>query len=115
MSKTGCEPNVQTYNCLMKGLCYVGKVEEAFKLLVKMKKSLKKPDIYTYTAVMDGFGKVGRSDEGWSSLEEALADGLKPNVVTRLIPCLMGIVGKGGHWRVGLLKRMKERDCHRSY
>ncbi|KAK2658068.1 hypothetical protein Ddye_011120 [Dipteronia dyeriana] len=62
MGRVGCEPSTQTYNCLLKELCYVGRVEEAFEMLMDINKNdAMKPDMYTYihrhtaVPVMDGF------------------------------------------------------------
>ncbi|XVF32722.1 hypothetical protein REPUB_Repub17cG0107300 [Reevesia pubescens] len=82
MGRIRCKPIVQTYNCLLKGLCYVGKVEEANEMLMNMKKESTKHDIYSYTAVMNGFCKVGRSNEAMELFNLALDMGLIPNVVT---------------------------------
>ncbi|CAN0879551.1 Putative pentatricopeptide repeat-containing protein At1g09680 [Linum grandiflorum] len=85
MAKFELNPSIQTYNCLIKGLCYVGRVEQAFQLLADIKKTgdpAVVPDIYTYTVMMDGFCKVGRSDEAMELLDEAMEKGLKPNPVS---------------------------------
>lgn len=83
MGRIGCTPNVQIYNCLLKGLGYVGRVEEAFELLVDIEEATSiEPDIYTYIAMMDGFCMVGRSDEAMELLNEALEMGMTPTVIT---------------------------------
>nr|XP_043610126.1 pentatricopeptide repeat-containing protein At1g62670, mitochondrial-like [Erigeron canadensis] len=128
MDKVKCEPTINTYNCLLKGLCYVGRVEEAFELLTKIKKSCNddykgvsfkrlklRPDVYSYTAVMDGFCKVGRSNEALELLNEAIEIGLSPSIV-----CYNTIFN--GYFKEGrpmegfsLLKEMKERNCEPDY
>ncbi|TYK24906.1 pentatricopeptide repeat-containing protein [Cucumis melo var. makuwa] len=79
----GSKPTVQvqTYNCLLKGLCYVGEWKRPV-MLTKMKKNSLIPDIYTYKVLMDGLCKVGRSDEALELPNEAEENGLKPSVVT---------------------------------
>ncbi|KAL2330545.1 hypothetical protein Fmac_018126 [Flemingia macrophylla] len=74
--------NIQAHNCLVKGLSYVGKVDEALEMLMGMKGTSMEPDVYSYTAVMDGLCKVGRSDEAMELLNEAVGVGVVPNVVT---------------------------------
>ncbi|XP_020237444.1 pentatricopeptide repeat-containing protein At1g09900 [Cajanus cajan] len=74
--------SVQAQNCLLKGLSYVGKVDEALEMLMGMKGTSLEPDVYSYTAVMDGLCKVGRSDEAMELLHEAVGAGVVPNVVT---------------------------------
>ncbi|KAL4587214.1 hypothetical protein LXL04_000081 [Taraxacum kok-saghyz] len=122
MSKVKCDPTINTYNCLLKGLCYVGRVEDAYELLLKIKKSWKEqrdaslqPDVYTYTAVMDGFCKVGRSDEALELLDEAIKMGLTPSIVT-YNTIFNGYFKEGRPMEgFGLLKQMKERNCTPDY
>ncbi|KAL6520842.1 hypothetical protein OROGR_017411 [Orobanche gracilis] len=115
MSRIGCEFTVNTYNCLIKGLCYVGRVEEAFELMASIKNSSMKPDIYTYTTMMDGFCKVGRSSEALGLLNEALEMGINPNVVT--YNTLFNGYFKEGRplCGFGLLRRMEEGHCSPDY
>lgn len=119
MNRVGTKPTVQIYNCLLKGLCYVGKVEEAFEMLMKMKKREKnflKPDIYSYTCVMDGFCKVGRSDEARELLNEAEVEmGLTPNVVT-FNTLFQGYSREGRPLEgMSVLKLMKKKKCVPDY
>lgn len=116
MASVKCEPTTHTYNCLLKGLCYVGRIEEAYKMLMNMKKSSSiKPDIYTYTSVMNGFCKVGRSDEALELLDEAVGMGLVPNVVT-YNTLLNGYFKEGRPLEgIGLLNKMKMRNCVPDY
>ncbi|KAL7601795.1 hypothetical protein Lser_V15G25863 [Lactuca serriola] len=122
MGKVKCDPTINTYNCLLKGLCYVGKVEEANEFLSKIKKSWKEqrdgrlqPDVYTYTAVMDGFCKVGRSDEALELLNEAIEMGLTPSIVT-YNTIFNGYFKEGRPMEgFGLLQQMKERNCTPDY
>ncbi|GAY56494.1 hypothetical protein CUMW_172330 [Citrus unshiu] len=60
----------------------VGRVEEAYEMLMNVKNDGLKPAVYTYTAIMDGFCKVGRSNEAMELLNEAIERGVTPNVVT---------------------------------
>ncbi|KAL9421942.1 hypothetical protein AB3S75_034253 [Citrus x aurantiifolia] len=60
----------------------VGRVEEAYEMLMNVKNDGLKLDVYTYTAVMDGFCKVGRSNEAMELLNEAIERGVTPNMVT---------------------------------
>ncbi|KAK9057849.1 hypothetical protein SSX86_022687 [Deinandra increscens subsp. villosa] len=118
MGRVGCDPTINTYNCLLKGLCYVGRVEEAHELLSKIKKCWKegkcvdlKPDVYSFTAVMDGLCKVGRSDEGLELLNEAIEMGLDPSVVS-YNTIFNGYFKEGRPLEgFGLLEKMKERNC----
>ncbi|KAK6932160.1 Pentatricopeptide repeat [Dillenia turbinata] len=68
------KPTMQIYNCLLKGLCYVGRVEEAYNMLMKMKQSGKMLDICSC--------KVCRTDEAMELMNEAIERGLVPSVVT---------------------------------
>ncbi|XP_076927788.1 uncharacterized protein LOC143591482 [Bidens hawaiensis] len=112
MRQRECSPNINTYNCLLKGLCYVGRVEEANELLLKILKDGElKPDVYSFTAVMDGFCKVGRSDETLELLDEAIGIGLVPSIVT-YNTVFNGYFKEGRPLEgFGLLEKMKERGC----
>ncbi|XP_078428531.1 uncharacterized protein LOC144700851 [Wolffia australiana] len=81
MNKTDCRASIEAYNCLLHGLCHVGRVEEALKLVHQLKLSMKL-DVVTVTTVMDGFCKVGRTDEAMELLEDAMEAGVSPNTVT---------------------------------
>lgn len=116
MGKVKCEPTINTYNCLLKGLCFVGRVEDAYEMLSNIKKCCwKKVDIYSYTAVMDGFCKVGRTDEAVELLNEAIEIGLTPSIV--MYNTIFNGYFKEGRPMEGfdLLERMKERDCDPDY
>ncbi|MCD7450291.1 hypothetical protein HAX54_005012 [Datura stramonium] len=111
MGQIGCEPTIHTYNCF-EGLCFLGRVEEAYELLLNIKKSKKKPDLYTYTAVMDGFlvrwvGPVRH----WNCLKKLVEMGLTPNVVS--YNTLVYRYFKEGRPLdgIGLLRKMKEENC----
>ncbi|KAK1428073.1 hypothetical protein QVD17_16900 [Tagetes erecta] len=127
MGQVQCDPSINTYNCLLKGLCYVGRVEEANELLSRIKKSWKenakdasfkknqemlKPDVYSFTAVMDGFCKVGRSDEALELLNEAIEMGLVPSIVS-YNTIFNGYFKEGRPLEgFGLLEKMKERELN---
>lgn len=112
--------SVKAQNCLLKGLSYVGRVEEALEMLKGMKEEKNLidlgPDVYSYTAVMDGLCKVGRSDEAMELLNEAIEMGLKPNVVT-FNTLIQGYSREGRPMEgVSVLKLMKNKhgcvpDC----
>ncbi|TKY65672.1 Pentatricopeptide repeat-containing protein mitochondrial [Spatholobus suberectus] len=113
MGRKGCnyKGSVQAQNCLLKGLSYVGKVEEALEMLMGMKGTSLEPDVYSYTAVMDGLCKVGRSDEAMGLLNEAVGMGLVPSVVT-FNTLLQGYSREGRPMEgVNVLKMMKEHGC----
>jgi len=63
MKGEGLEPNVFTYNILLKALCKNGKVDGACKLLVEMSKRGCVPDKVSYTTVVAGMCRDGRVDE----------------------------------------------------
>ncbi|CAI0423791.1 unnamed protein product [Linum tenue] len=116
MERVGRKPSVQTYNCLLKGLCYVGRVEEAFELLQDIKKmSTVLPDMYTYTVMMDGFCRVGRSDEAMELMNEALGMELQPTAVS--FNALFHGYNKEGRPLKGikLLQQMEQRGLSPDY
>lgn len=81
MCGLGCEPTIRTYNSLVGGLCYVGRLEEALELLKKLKDSPLTLDIYIFTIVLDGFCKVGRT-EATAIFHDAIGMGLSPTTFT---------------------------------
>ncbi|KAM0991728.1 hypothetical protein ACFX2I_010054 [Malus domestica] len=110
MVENGFYPDPATFTVL--GLCYVGRVEVAYDILMRIKKKNEvKPDIYTFSAVMDGFCKVGRSDEVMELLDEAMEIGLIPDVVS--FNALFHGYCKEGRPMEGLnvSKKMKEMNC----
>ncbi|CAN6575979.1 unnamed protein product [Malus baccata var. baccata] len=90
----GLKPTIQIYNCLLKGLCYVGRVEVAYDILMRIKKKL-----------------MGRSDEAMELLDEAMEIGLIPDVVS--FNALFHGYCKEGRPMEGLnvSKKMKEMNC----
>ncbi|KAJ0031145.1 hypothetical protein Pint_13719 [Pistacia integerrima] len=76
----GLKDNISTHNSILKGLCIVGKLEQAGTYLKHMTKSNVKPDVISYRVVINGYCKMGKSDEAISLLKEMQAGGIKPNV-----------------------------------
>uniref|UniRef100_A0A0A9CRE8 PROP1-like PPR domain-containing protein n=1 Tax=Arundo donax TaxID=35708 RepID=A0A0A9CRE8_ARUDO len=111
MRALGCEPTIRTYNSLVGGLCYVGRLEEALDLLNKLKDSPKTPDIYTFTIVLDGFCKVGRTEEAMAIFHDAIGMGLSPTTFT-YNALLNGHCKEGNPLRAyGLLMEMCANDA----
>ncbi|KAJ0091432.1 hypothetical protein Patl1_13814 [Pistacia atlantica] len=80
MRLDGLKDNISTHNSILKGLCIVGKLEQAGIYLKHMTKANMKPDVISYRVVINGYCKTGKSDEAISLLKEMQAGGIKPNV-----------------------------------
>nr|XP_043609746.1 pentatricopeptide repeat-containing protein At4g20740 [Erigeron canadensis]XP_043609747.1 pentatricopeptide repeat-containing protein At4g20740 [Erigeron canadensis] len=97
-----------TFMILIKGLCKAGQVEEALKLLNKMRK-LCKPDVFAYTAMIRILVSEGNLDGCLRVWEEMVRDKVQPDVMA-YTTLIMGLC-KGNRVDKGheLFKDMKEK------
>ncbi|KAK4412666.1 Pentatricopeptide repeat-containing protein [Sesamum alatum] len=71
-----CEPNVLTYNVLINGLCLNGNVDEARRMMSRMRLSGLRDNIATHTSLLKGYCIAGRSDEAVKHFKEMLNLGM---------------------------------------
>ncbi|XP_020965463.1 pentatricopeptide repeat-containing protein At4g20090 isoform X2 [Arachis ipaensis] len=64
------QPNVLTFNLIIKALCKLGLVDKAIEAFREMPPRGCAPDTYTYSTLMDGLCKEGRIDEAILLLDE---------------------------------------------
>ncbi|KAL0330661.1 UNVERIFIED_CONTAM: Pentatricopeptide repeat-containing protein, chloroplastic [Sesamum angustifolium] len=76
VSGGNCEPNVLTYNALINGLCLNGDVDEARRMMSRMRLSGLRDNIATHTSLLKGYCIAGRSDEAIKHFKEMLNLGM---------------------------------------
>ena len=91
MVHMGVKPDVCTYNTLIGGYLFVGKMDEVRKLLDNMCSIGLKQDDFTYSILIDGYSKNGRIDDALVVIREM--DGVKPSIITFNI--MIGVLLKG--------------------
>ncbi|KAL3521350.1 hypothetical protein ACH5RR_019499 [Cinchona calisaya] len=85
MLKTyGVEPDLYSFNVLIRGFCKNSKVDEGFRFCKEMDKFKCEPDVITYNTIIDGLCRDGRVKIARNVMKGMLNKGpnLSPNVVT---------------------------------
>ncbi|GJV94236.1 pentatricopeptide repeat-containing protein [Tanacetum coccineum] len=81
MLRNGYEPDIHTYNTLIRGLCKNDRLFSARDLMKEMKLKGCEPDMISYTILIDGFCKKGRLEEASEVMREMTQKGLSLNTV----------------------------------
>ncbi|OMO69549.1 hypothetical protein CCACVL1_19432, partial [Corchorus capsularis] len=84
LSTYGVNPDVYTFNILIRGFCLNSMVDEGFRLFKEMEQFKCDPDIVTYNTIVDGLcrvGKVGIARNVVKGMSKKSLD-LNPGVVT---------------------------------
>lgn len=81
-NKKNFQPNVLTYNLIIKALCKLGQIDRAVETFREMPLKNCNPDVFTYSTLMNGLCKERRIDEAVFLLDEMQAEGCLPNPVT---------------------------------
>lgn len=63
MAKQRIDPDINTCNLLLHGLCSMGKVDDAVKLWVECENHGLVANVYTYGVMIEGYCKAGRSED----------------------------------------------------
>ncbi|PQM37797.1 pentatricopeptide repeat-containing protein [Prunus yedoensis var. nudiflora] len=111
MRLNGVKDNIATHTAILKGLCIVGKADEAVKHLQDIVNLGMKPDVEAYGVVFNEYCKMQKPDGAMSILREMRMRGLKPSVSSfnRLLKVL---VENGDLERaIFLLKKMHQMGC----
>ncbi|KAF2585093.1 hypothetical protein F2Q70_00033717 [Brassica cretica] len=77
-----CQPNVVTYNILLRAFAQSGKVDRVNALFKDLDMSAVSPDVYTFNGVMDAYGKNGMIEEMESVLTRMRSNECKPDIIT---------------------------------
>ncbi|EEF30336.1 pentatricopeptide repeat-containing protein PPR5 homolog, chloroplastic [Ricinus communis] len=77
-----CQPNVVTYNILLRAFAQARNVNQVNALFKDLDQSIVSPDIYTYNGVMDAYGKNGMIREMESVLSRMKSNQCKPDIIT---------------------------------
>ncbi|GKG18236.1 tetratricopeptide repeat-like superfamily protein, partial [Tanacetum coccineum] len=78
----GISSDVITYNCLIDGLCNLGRWEVASKMLQEMLDVGISPNVHTFNILVDAFCKDGRVEEAEDVINIMLDRGIVPDIVT---------------------------------
>lgn len=77
-----CQPNVVTYNILLRGFAQARDVDQVNTLFKDLDESIISPDIYTFNGVMDAYGKNGMIREMEAVLSRMKSNQCKPDTIT---------------------------------
>ncbi|XP_061991405.1 pentatricopeptide repeat-containing protein At4g39620, chloroplastic [Rosa rugosa] len=77
-----CQPNIVTYNILLRAFAQSRNVEKVSSLFKDLDESIASPDIYTYNGVMDAYGKNGMIRDMESVLSRMKSNQCKPDTIT---------------------------------
>lgn len=77
-----CQPNVVTYNILLRAFAQARNVNQVNALFKDLDQSIVSPDIYTFNGVMDAYGKNGMIREMESVLSLMKSNQCKPDIIT---------------------------------
>ncbi|PON36814.1 Pentatricopeptide repeat [Trema orientale] len=77
-----CQPNIVTYNILLRAFAQARNVQQVNALFKDLDESIVSPDIYTYNGVMDAYGKNGMIREMESVLTIMKSNQTKPDIIT---------------------------------
>nr|GMD99711.1 pentatricopeptide repeat-containing protein At4g20090 [Ipomoea batatas] len=113
VDRRGVEPNVLTFNLIVKAMCKVGMVDRAVQVFREMPEweCKRKPDVYTYCTSMDGLCKDDRIDEAVTLLDEMQIEGCFPIPVTFNV-LINGLCKKGNLGRAAkLVENMFLKGC----
>ncbi|BBH02139.1 Tetratricopeptide repeat-like superfamily protein, partial [Prunus dulcis] len=77
-----CQPNIVTYNILLRAFAQSRNVEKVNSLFKDLDESIASADIYTYNGVMDAYGKNGNIREMESVFKSLVRSKEKPTLPT---------------------------------
>eukprot|EP01018_Ginkgo_biloba_P017790 Gb_36199 [translate_table: standard] len=80
--KPRCQPNLVTYNILLRAYAQAGQVDKVEALFTELQTYKITPDIYTYNGVMDAYGKNGMLTEMETVLTRMKRKKCKPTIIT---------------------------------
>ncbi|KAB5560505.1 hypothetical protein DKX38_005462 [Salix brachista] len=75
----GIEPDLVSYNTVMKAFCEMGSLDSAVSLLDEMEKKGLKPDLITFNTILNGLYASGRFDDGERTWQRMKENNVKPD------------------------------------
>lgn len=80
--KARCQPNIVTYNILLRAYAQARKVDKVDALFKEIQTCKIETDVYTYNGVMDAYGKNGMLAEMEKELCRMESNKCKPDIIT---------------------------------
>uniref|UniRef100_A0A7C9A0A0 Pentacotripeptide-repeat region of PRORP domain-containing protein n=2 Tax=Opuntia streptacantha TaxID=393608 RepID=A0A7C9A0A0_OPUST len=110
--KYGVDPNVESYNILMKAFCYNGEISVAYKLFNQMLKREVMPSVESYKILMQALCRKSQVNKAVDLLEDMLNKGFVPDTLsyTTLLNSLCRKKQLKEAYK--LLCRMKVKGCN---
>ena len=104
----GCEPNVVTYNRIVKLLCENGRIRDAYRVFDQMREKGCAPNVMTYHCF---FGCLEKPKHILSMFDRMVNSGVRPRIVTYVM--LMKKFGRWGFLRPVFIvwEKMEEQGC----
>lgn len=93
-TKVRCQPNLVTYNILLRACAHSKKFDKMDELFKEMDRTGITPDIYTFNGILDAYGKAGCFLEMELVLKQMRQAKVKPDFIT--FNTLIDAYGKGG-------------------
>nr|KJB80589.1 hypothetical protein B456_013G105500 [Gossypium raimondii] len=82
MSADNCKPDRFTYNIFIHGVCKVGVIDEAVRLVKQMESFGYSLNVYTYTILIDGYCNARKVDDPFRLIETMKKRNVFPNEAT---------------------------------
>ncbi|CAA6659021.1 unnamed protein product [Spirodela intermedia] len=111
MVRSGCEPNVVTYNRLIHGYGQANYIDEAINVFHQMQEAGCNPDRVTYCTLIDIHAKAGYLKEAMDLYRNMQQAGLTPDTFTYSV--MINCLGKAGHLSLAdkLFGEMVRQGC----
>ncbi|KZV15626.1 Tetratricopeptide repeat (TPR)-like superfamily protein [Dorcoceras hygrometricum] len=84
LSTYGVNPDLYTFNILIRGFCRNSRIDEAFRFFKEIEKFDCTPDLLTYNTIVDGLCRAGKVKVALNVVDSMQKKGedLKPNVIS---------------------------------
>lgn len=111
MVRSGCEPNVVTYNRLIHGYGLANYIDKAVNVFYQMQEAGCNPDRVTYCTLIDIHAKAGYLKEAMDLYRNMQQAGLSPDTFTYSV--MINCLGKAGHLSLAdkLFGEMLRQGC----
>ncbi|OMP04344.1 hypothetical protein CCACVL1_02167 [Corchorus capsularis] len=107
--KLSIEPNLISYNIVIKAFCDMGSLDSSISMLDEMEKNGVNPDVITFNTILYGFSKDGRVVDGEKIWSQMVQKNVEPDTISYNAK-LMGLVTeKKMEEAVRLVEEMRSR------